>query len=52
MPIPGTKRVTRLEKNPGADTLELTADQLRRLDELVPAAGGHHTEAQMRLIER
>jgi aryl-alcohol dehydrogenase-like predicted oxidoreductase len=51
-PIPGTKRVSRLEENLGAETLELTDPQRRRLDELTPAAGGHHTEAQMSLIER
>ena len=51
-PIPGTKRVTRLEENAAADALELTAEQLRRLDELPPPAGEHHTEDQMQLIER
>jgi aryl-alcohol dehydrogenase-like predicted oxidoreductase len=51
-PIPGTKRVERLEENAAADGVELTADQLRRLDELPPAEGGHHSEAQMALIER
>jgi aryl-alcohol dehydrogenase-like predicted oxidoreductase len=51
-PIPGTKRVSRVEENVGADAVELSADQLRRLDELPPAEGGHHTEEQMRLIER
>ncbi|MEJ2889509.1 aldo/keto reductase [Actinomycetospora aeridis] len=51
-PIPGTKRVTRLEENAAADGVELTADQRRRLDELPPAEGGHHTESQMTLIER
>jgi aryl-alcohol dehydrogenase-like predicted oxidoreductase len=51
-PIPGTKRVSRLEENLAADGVTLTADQLRRLDELPPAEGGHHTEAQMALIER
>ena len=51
-PIPGTKRVSRLEENAAADTVELTDEQLRRLDELPPAEGGHHTEEQMQLIER
>jgi len=51
-PIPGTRRVSRLEENVAADTLVLTAEQLAALDALPPAAGGHHTEAQMRLIER
>ncbi|NMO90509.1 aldo/keto reductase [Actinomycetospora sp. TBRC 11914] len=52
VPIPGTKRVSRLEENVGADAVELTADQLARLDAVTPAAGGHHSEQQMRLIER
>ncbi|OBJ10398.1 aldo/keto reductase [Mycobacterium sp. 1245499.0] len=52
VPIPGTKRVTRLEENVGADAIELTADQLARLDRLTPPAGGHHAEAQMAWIDR
>jgi aryl-alcohol dehydrogenase-like predicted oxidoreductase len=51
-PIPGTRRVTRLEENVAADDVVLTADQIKRLDELTPASGGHHTEAQMEMIER
>src|SRR4051794_18992434 len=51
-PIPGTKRVSRLEENVAADGLMLTAEQIAALDELPPAAGGHHNEAQMRLLER
>lgn len=52
VPIPGTKRVTRLEENVGADAIELTADQLARLDRLTPPEGGHHAEAQMAWIDR
>ncbi|OBB86468.1 aldo/keto reductase [Mycobacterium colombiense] len=52
VPIPGTKRVTRLEENVGADAVELTADQLARLDGLTPPVGGHHAEAQMAWIDR
>ncbi|OBI02791.1 aldo/keto reductase [Mycobacterium scrofulaceum] len=52
VPIPGTKRVARLEENVGADAVELTADQLSRLDQLTPAVGGHHAEAQMKWIDR
>ncbi|MFI9848183.1 aldo/keto reductase [Nonomuraea sp. NPDC051941] len=51
-PIPGTKRVARLEENAAADGLVLTAEQLAKLDSLPPAAGGHHNEAQMEMIER
>ncbi|OBH13055.1 aldo/keto reductase [Mycobacterium sp. E1747] len=52
VPIPGTKRVARLEENVGADAVQLTADQLTRLDRLTPAVGGHHAEAQMKWIDR
>ncbi len=52
VPIPGTKRVTRLEENVGADAMELTPDQLARLDRLTPPVGGHHAEAQMAWIDR
>lgn len=52
VPIPGTKRVARLEENAAADTVELTADQVARLDKLTPALGGHHADAQMPWIDR
>ncbi len=52
VPIPGTKRVARLEENVGADTVELSPEQLARLDALTPPAGGHHAEAQMAWIDR
>jgi len=51
-PIPGTKRVSRVEENIGADSVELSSEQVRRLDNLPPAAGEHHNEQQMRMIER
>lgn len=49
-PIPGTKRVTRVEENTAANGIELTAEQLNRLDNLAPAAGDRLHEAGMRLI--
>ncbi|CQD15284.1 aldo/keto reductase [Mycobacterium lentiflavum] len=52
VPIPGTKKVARLEENVGADGIELSPEQLSRLDRLTPAAGGHHPEAQMGWIDR
>ncbi|MEZ0351594.1 aldo/keto reductase [Mycobacterium sp. pR1184] len=52
VPIPGTKKVARLEENVGADDVELSPEQLSRLDQLTPAAGGHHAEAQMGWIDR
>ncbi|MFE4683745.1 aldo/keto reductase, partial [Streptomyces sp. NPDC056721] len=51
-PIPGTKRVTRLEENAAADALQLTPTQLDRLTNLPPAAGATHNEAQLKMLER
>jgi aryl-alcohol dehydrogenase-like predicted oxidoreductase len=51
-PIPGTKRVSRVEENIAADAIQLSGDQLDRLDRLTPAAGDHHSEEQMKMIER
>ena len=51
-PIPGTKRVSRVEENVAADAVELSSEQIDRLDKLPPAAGEHHNEQQMRMIER
>ena len=51
-PIPGTRRVSRLEENLAADAVELTDEQIQKLNDLPPAAGDHHTEAQMRMLER
>jgi diketogulonate reductase-like aldo/keto reductase len=51
VPIPGTKRTARVE-NYASDGIELSPEQIQRLDNLTPAAGGHHNEEQMRLLER
>jgi aryl-alcohol dehydrogenase-like predicted oxidoreductase len=51
-PIPGTKRVARVEENIAADELDLSADQIAQLDNLTPPVGDHHTEAQMEMIDR
>jgi aryl-alcohol dehydrogenase-like predicted oxidoreductase len=51
-PIPGTRRVSRVEENTAADGIELTKDQLERLSNLTPAAGGRHDEANMASIDR
>jgi len=51
-PIPGTKHVSRVEENVAADGIELSSEQIDRLDTLPPAAGEHHNEQQMRMIER
>lgn len=52
VPIPGTKRVARVEENVAADRVELSQEQIDRLDNLPPAAGDHHNEAQMRMLDR
>jgi aryl-alcohol dehydrogenase-like predicted oxidoreductase len=51
-PIPGTRRVARVEENVAADAVELSAVQLQRLDDLTPAAGDRHDEANMASIDR
>jgi aryl-alcohol dehydrogenase-like predicted oxidoreductase len=50
-PIPGTRRVARVEENTAADEIELSTDQLARLDDLTPAAGDRHDEANMSTID-
>jgi aryl-alcohol dehydrogenase-like predicted oxidoreductase len=50
-PIPGTRRVTRVEENTAAEGIELTGDQLNRLNALQPAAGERHNEANMASID-
>ncbi len=51
-PIPGTRRIARVEENTAAADVELTADQLQRLDSLDPAAGERHDETNMATIDR
>ena len=51
-PIPGTKRVSRIEENAAADDLVLSADQLKRLNDLPVPAGDHHSEEQMKMLDR
>jgi len=51
-PIPGTKRVSRVEENTAADGIELSAEQITRLNELTPATGERHEAAQMSVVDR
>ena len=54
VPIPGTKRRSYLEENAAASEIELTAEDLARLDELAPrgaAAGMRYPEAMMRYVD-
>jgi aryl-alcohol dehydrogenase-like predicted oxidoreductase len=55
VPIPGTKRVKFLEENVGALDVQLTPDDLRRIDEIAPrgaAAGLRYTEGGMATVNR
>jgi len=54
-PIPGTKRRAYLEDNAGALNVRLTAEDLRRIDEVFPsgvAAGSRYPEHMMSLVNR
>jgi aryl-alcohol dehydrogenase-like predicted oxidoreductase len=51
-PIPGTRRVSRVEENTAADSVELSAAQVDRLNNLTPAAGERHDEANMATVDR
>ena len=50
-PIPGTRRVARVEENTAADRIELSAAQVERLNNLTPALGDRHEEVHMASIE-
>ena len=53
VPIPGTKRRKYLVENVGANAVELTKEDLRRIDEVFPAdaaAGGRYPEYMMALV--
>jgi len=55
VPIPGTRRIDRLEENVAATEITLTADELERLDGIAPkgaAAGARYPEAGMRAVNR
>jgi aryl-alcohol dehydrogenase-like predicted oxidoreductase len=55
VPIPGTKRRKYLEENLGALDVELSQDDLRRIDEVAPkgaAAGTRYPEAMMGMVNR
>lgn len=43
-PIPGTKHVSRLEENVGADAVELTPRQIERLNAITPPAGDRYAD--------
>jgi aryl-alcohol dehydrogenase-like predicted oxidoreductase len=43
VPIPGTKRVERLEENVGAASVSLSDDELREIDSIFPVGAAHGT---------
>jgi len=51
-PIPGSRRVARVEENTAADGVVLSADQLQRLDTLTPATGARHDDFNESTIDR
>jgi aryl-alcohol dehydrogenase-like predicted oxidoreductase len=51
-PIPGTKRVARVEENTAADRVELSVRQIERLTNLTRAAGERHEKGNMAVIDR
>jgi aryl-alcohol dehydrogenase-like predicted oxidoreductase len=51
-PIPGTRRVARVEENTAADGIGLSEDQLNRLNNLTPAAGERHDEVNMATVDQ
>ena len=51
-PIPGTKRVARVEENTAADRLKLSVAQIERMNNLTPAAGERHDERNMAVVNR
>ena len=53
VPIPGTTKLHRLEENIAAADLELTADDLREIEDAqIEAQGARYSEANQRMIDR
>jgi aryl-alcohol dehydrogenase-like predicted oxidoreductase len=55
VPIPGTKRRKYLEENAAAADVELTPEDLRRIEEAIPrgsASGERYAEQQLRAVNR
>ena len=45
-------QIEHLEEDLGADDVVLSADQVARLDAVTQPEGGHHTEAQLKFLDR
>ena len=55
VPIPGTKRRKYLQENIGALDVDLSSEDLARIDEVAPKdafAGSRYPEAMMKLLNR
>jgi aryl-alcohol dehydrogenase-like predicted oxidoreductase len=55
VPIPGTTKLHRLEENVGSAAVELTADDLREIGDVLasmPVEGDRYTEAGMKLVNQ
>ena len=55
MPIPGTTKLHRLEENVGAAAVELTADDLREIEDAasqISVQGARYSEAAQKMIDR
>ena len=55
VPIPGTRRLERLDENLGAADLDLTPEDLAELDEAstnIQVQGDRYPEAMQRMIDR
>ncbi len=55
VPIPGTKRRRYLEENVAAASIELSAEEMRELDDALPSgkvAGPRYNERQMQYVDR
>jgi aryl-alcohol dehydrogenase-like predicted oxidoreductase len=54
VPIPGTRHIDRLEQNAAAAEIELTGDELSRLESVIPpemVAGTRYPEASMKAVD-
>jgi aryl-alcohol dehydrogenase-like predicted oxidoreductase len=55
VPIPGTTKLHRLEENIGAANVQLTADDLRQIDNAsskIPVQGARYPENLQKLVNR
>lgn len=55
VPIPGTRRITRLDENAQATQITLAPEELRRIDDVLestPVAGSRYPAAQLALLNR